>query len=113
MKPKRLYYPAVDGLRIFALISALFYHLVPNWAPGGYYGVLVFLVISGYFSTIRLLKDWNTYGKIKLIDFYRSRFKRLFPSIVWLLILSGCLFVYLGSQYLIDFRGVSLAPLPK
>lgn len=113
MEPKKIYYPAVDGLRVFALISVLFYHLIPSWAPGGYYGVLVFFVLSGYFSTTRFLKEWQNSQKIKLTHFYKKRFRRLFPSILWFLILSSALLVYFDSKYLVDFRGVFFSSIAQ
>lgn len=106
MKQKKVYYPAIEGLRVFALVGVLLYHLIPEWVPGGYYGVLLFLVLSGFLSSKKLLDDWDTNKKIKLTQFYKSRFKRLFPSVIWLLMVCSCLFIYLGNRFLIDFRGV-------
>lgn len=106
MKQKKVYYPAIEGLRVFALVGVLLYHLIPEWVPGGYYGVLLFLVLSGFLSSKKLLDDWDTNKKIKLTQFYKSRLKRLFPSVIWLLMVCSCLFIYLGNRFLIDFRGV-------
>ena len=52
------YQPSVDGLRALAVIAVLLYHAQPHWLPGGFLGVDVFFVISGYLIASLLLAEW-------------------------------------------------------
>ena len=75
----------LDGLRAVAVAAVFAYHLSPTDIPGGYLGVDVFFVISGYLITGNLLRDAGSEG-ISLSRFYARRFKRLLPSFVTLLV---------------------------
>jgi len=75
----RKYYPHIDGLRALAIIGVLLYHFCPNLCPGGYTGVDVFFVISGYLITGGILKDLNS-GKFSIKIFYIRRIKRIMPT---------------------------------
>lgn len=69
----------IQGLRAFAVGGVVIYHLWPTWLPGGYAGVDVFFVISGFLITSLLVKEFNRTGRIALKDFYIRRFWRLIP----------------------------------
>ncbi|WP_165399590.1 acyltransferase family protein [Janibacter limosus] len=76
------YRPAIDGLRAFAVISVIIYHLMPRWLPGGWFGVDVFFVISGFLITSLLLSEYRrTRGHIDLLGFWRARARRLLPAL--------------------------------
>jgi peptidoglycan/LPS O-acetylase OafA/YrhL len=72
--------PDIQGLRALAVTLVFAYHLFPTSLPGGFVGVDVFFVISGYLITGLLLKDLNSSGRIALLDFYGRRVKRLLPA---------------------------------
>lgn len=70
----------IQGLRAIAVTMVLVYHLWPNALPGGYTGVDVFFVISGYLITSLLLRELDATGRINLPQFYVRRARRLLPA---------------------------------
>lgn len=110
-KGKKLHLSQIDGLRAFALMGILLYHLVPEVFPGGFLGVLLFFVLSGYFITRGLLHEWDKQEKINLRQFYKRRFNRLLPSVLFMLFLSSSIVVFLDPGLLAHFRGVVLSSL--
>jgi peptidoglycan/LPS O-acetylase OafA/YrhL len=74
--------PDVEGLRAVAVVAVLLYHADLPFAPGGYIGVDVFFVISGFLITGLLLKELEQSGKLSLVRFYSRRAKRLLPMTV-------------------------------
>ena len=85
-RPWRLgYVPALDGLRAVAVVAVLLYHGDQGWLPGGFLGVDVFLVISGYLITCLLLSDFHNNGKIDLKRFWTRRARRLLPALFLML----------------------------
>ena len=86
------YIPAIDGLRAVAVIAVMLYHLGVPWIPGGFLGVDLFFVISGYVITRLLLDSIHRSGGLDLRAFYKSRLRRLLPPLVFM-ILSTTLFI--------------------
>ncbi len=74
--------PALDGLRALAVALVVAYHLELGWATGGFIGVDIFFVISGFLITRLLLDERSTTGRIALGEFWVRRFKRLVPALV-------------------------------
>ncbi|RXU20280.1 acyltransferase family protein, partial [Pseudomonas syringae] len=70
----------INGLRAIAVIAVLLFHFHPDWLPGGFAGVDVFFVISGYLITGIILRGLRS-GKFRLAAFYRSRAKRIVPAL--------------------------------
>lgn len=70
----------VEGLRAVAVLMVLLYHLGLDWIPGGYAGVDVFFVISGFLITGLLIREVESTGTVSLGRFYARRAKRLFPA---------------------------------
>lgn len=81
------YRPELDGVRGVSIILVLGLHLIPRFVPGGYLGVEVFFVLSGFLITSLLLEEWNRKGSINLRDFYLRRALRLGPALVVYLLL--------------------------
>ena len=79
------YLPALDGLRAFAVAGVLLYHAELPWFQGGFLGVDVFFVISGYLITSLLLGEWNETQKVNLGAFWLRRARRLLPALYLLL----------------------------
>ncbi len=76
----------VEGLRAIAVVMVIVYHLGFSWATGGFAGVDVFFVISGFLITGLLVKEVERTGTISLIGFYARRAKRLFPAAATVLV---------------------------
>lgn len=83
---KSRYIPALDGLRAFAVLAVIAYHMHMPWASGGLLGVTVFFVLSGYLITSLLLIEFNNTGKIDLPQFWLRRVRRLIPAIVFVIV---------------------------
>jgi peptidoglycan/LPS O-acetylase OafA/YrhL len=79
------YIPAIDGLRAGAVIAVMLYHLGFTWIPGGFLGVDLFFVISGYVITRLLLDSIQRSGGLDLRAFYKARIRRLFPPLVFMI----------------------------
>ncbi|GAA2087011.1 acyltransferase family protein [Actinomadura alba] len=73
-------YAAVDGLRGIAILSVLLYHT--NWFRNGLFGVDAFFVLSGFLTTLLLIREVERNGRIRVAAFYRRRFKRLMPGLM-------------------------------
>ncbi len=82
------YIPAIDGLRAVAVIAVMLYHLGFNWIPGGFLGVDLFFVISGYVITRLLLDSIQRSGGLDLRAFYVARIRRLLPPLLFMIILT-------------------------
>jgi peptidoglycan/LPS O-acetylase OafA/YrhL len=99
-----VYRPDIDGLRAIAVAAVLAFHAFPEWLPGGFLGVDVFFVISGYLIGGIVFKE-VALGTFTLKSFYRRRIVRLFPALATVLV--ACLL--LGSIVLFDSEYASLA----
>jgi peptidoglycan/LPS O-acetylase OafA/YrhL len=80
------YRPALDGLRGIAVIGVLVYHGGVAWLRGGYIGVDVFFVLSGYLITALLLAEHDRSGRIDLVAFWGRRARRLLPALALLFV---------------------------
>jgi peptidoglycan/LPS O-acetylase OafA/YrhL len=83
------YRPDIDGLRAVAVGSVVIYHALPFLVPGGFVGVDIFFVISGYLISQILYTDLAA-DRFSLIDFYVRRVKRILPALV-VVLLACCL----------------------
>ena len=90
------YVPAIDGLRALAILSVVIYHYFPEVMPGGFTGVDIFFVISGYLITKHINdnaeKDWRY-----LLSFYSKRIRRILPALILVLLATlmlGWLFLF-------------------
>lgn len=84
----------IQGLRAIAVLAVLGFHLWPTKFPGGYVGVDVFFVISGYLITGLLLREIERTGKLSLVNFYGRRIRRLLPAATVVIAVS-CSFFWL------------------
>jgi peptidoglycan/LPS O-acetylase OafA/YrhL len=81
--------PAIDGLRAVAVAAVVFYHLGFAWIPGGFLGVDLFFVISGYVITRLLLDSIERSGGLDLRGFYKARARRLLPPMIFMIVVTG------------------------
>ena len=81
--------PALDSLRAVAMVMVIGYHLDRSLMPAGYWGVMLFFVLSGYLITRLLIAEADESGRIDIWSFYSKRALRLFPALVVV-----CLFLF-------------------
>jgi peptidoglycan/LPS O-acetylase OafA/YrhL len=93
------------------VLAVLLYHLDVEWAEGGYLGVEVFFVLSGYLITGLLLREWRTSSRIDLPAFYIRRARRLLPAVITLIVVVCGASIVLARSDLASIRGDALASL--
>ncbi|MDM7854237.1 acyltransferase family protein [Cellulomonas alba] len=71
----------LDGLRAWAVLAVIAYHVNPTWVPGGFVGVDVFFVVSGFLITTLLLREADRSGRLSLPQFWARRARRLLPAL--------------------------------
>lgn len=79
------YRPDIDGLRAIAVIAVVAFHAFPEWVKGGFIGVDIFFVISGYLITTIILENLEK-GTFSFKEFYARRIKRIFPALICVLV---------------------------
>ena len=84
------YRPDIDGLRAVAVIAVVMFHATPRYLPGGFVGVDIFFVISGYLISTIIFENLDR-GMFSFTEFYGRRIKRIFPALI--LVLTACLAV--------------------
>lgn len=106
------YRPDIDGLRSVAVLSVLFYHLDISAFSGGFVGVDVFFVISGYLITGLIKSEYDNTKKFNFFRFYVRRFRRIFPALIvtCLLCLPAAFFLFSPALFS-DFFGSLIASL--
>ncbi len=85
-----LYRPDIDGLRAVSILLVVAYHAGPRLIPGGFIGVDIFFVISGFLITRIILSQTRT-GQFRLLDFYARRVRRIFPALAVVLFVTYAL----------------------
>lgn len=78
------YRPEIDGLRAFAILAVIFFHADFSWMSGGFLGVDVFFVISGYLITSIIINE-QTQQRFRLLHFYERRIRRILPALFFVL----------------------------
>jgi peptidoglycan/LPS O-acetylase OafA/YrhL len=107
--PRLGYIPALDGLRALAVVAVLLYHGDVGWLPGGFLGVDVFFVISGYLITCLLLADWRQYRGIQFGRFYLRRARRLLPALFLMLAVVSVYSILFLPDTVSELRGQVVA----
>jgi len=103
--------PGIDGLRAIAVAAVFVYHADISWLPGGFFGVDVFFVISGYLITSLLLAELAQTGTVRLARFWAGRARRLLPALF--LLLAVCLLIGATVERgkLVSLRGDALSSI--
>lgn len=94
------YVGALDGLRVLAILAVLVYHANPSWLPGGYFGVTVFFVITGYLTTLSIEREIGRTGRLDYPRFVLKRVTRLLPSMLAVVGVTTLLCVFLAPNLL-------------
>ena len=105
------YLRGLDGMRALAVIAVMVYHANSSWLPGGFIGVEVFFVISGYLITLLLIGEHERSGRISLGQFYLRRARRLLPALFLMLALVTVYTAMFKREELGRLRGDVLAAL--
>jgi peptidoglycan/LPS O-acetylase OafA/YrhL len=105
------YLPGIDALRALAVLAVFFYHSQVGWMPGGFLGVDVFFVISGYLITSLLLREFRQGGHVRLGRFWLRRAQRLLPAVGVLIAVSMVAAAVLEPNRIDALRGDALASL--
>lgn len=98
--PRSHYVGALDGLRVLAILAVLFYHANPSWLPGGYFGVTVFFVVTGYLTTLSIEREIGRAGRLDYPRFVLKRVTRLLPSMLAVVGVTTLLCVFLAPNLL-------------
>lgn len=104
------YIPHIDGLRAIAILAVLIFHLSPEALQGGFIGVDIFFVISGYLITRIIIRDLEA-GTFSLKKFYERRIKRIFPALFVMLIASviATILMFDPEQYTYHLQSLRMA----
>ncbi len=105
------YLPGLDGMRALAVIAVLIYHANPEWLSGGFLGVEVFFVISGYLITLLLMSEREHLGTVRIGAFWMRRARRLLPALFVMLFLLLVYTTFFRADTLGKLRGDMLGGL--
>jgi peptidoglycan/LPS O-acetylase OafA/YrhL len=109
--PHIRYRPGLDGLRALAVAAVFLYHARIDWLPGGFLGVDLFFVLSGYLITSLLLVEWEARNRIDLRRFWMRRARRLLPALVVVVLGALVLSSIFARQDLAHTRSDTLSSL--
>ena len=105
------YLSGLDGLGALAVIAVLLYHAGLPWIPGGFLGVEVFFVISGYLITSLPLAEWHGRGRVDLKAFWLGRARRLLPALYLVLTVTLAFAVLFLPDEVARLRGDAVAAI--
>ena len=109
--PRLAYRPGLDGLRAIAVAGVFLYHSRIDWLPGGFLGVDLFFVLSGYLITSLLLVEWEAGRRIDLRRFWLRRARRLLPALVVVVLAALVLAAIFARQDLAHTRSDAFSSL--
>ena len=98
------YEPSLDGIRAFSVIAVMLYHANVAWLPGGFLGVEVFFVVSGFLITSLLIEERESNHRINLKQFWIRRARRLLPAFFVMLCATAVCVAFYATDSAPDFR---------
>lgn len=105
-RPARL--QALEGIRALAILAVVFYHLRPTLLPGGFIGVTVFFVLSGFLITSSLDRELTRFHRVSLKNFYQRRFIRLWPPVLVTILFTAALTYLLAPSLFLKAQSDTL-----
>ena len=110
---KLSYRPEIDGLRAIAVLSVIFFHAIPNrYIGGGFLGVDIFFVISGYLIGRIIISDVQNGKSFSFFKFYERRIRRIFPALILVLLVTApAAWLFLLPYQLVDYSESALATI--
>ena len=93
----------LDGLRGIAVIGVVLYHIFPNVVKGGYLGVAIFFILSGYLIAITSESAWEK-QKFNVKSFYNKRIKRIYPALIIMVVATAGMLTILNKESLRGIR---------
>ena len=105
------YLPGIDALRALAVLAVFFYHAGVDWMPGGFLGVDLFFVISGYLITSLLLREFRRGGHVRLGRFWLRRARRLLPAVGVMIAVTMVVGAIVDPDRVDQMRGDAIASL--
>ncbi|AZZ61343.1 acetyltransferase [Oenococcus sp. UCMA 16435] len=106
---KSSFIPGIEGLRAFSVIGVILFHLWPKIFAGGFAGVTVFFVISGFLMTRIILNEFYERGRFQIKRFYSRRFWRLYPAFIVMIFLTTAILTVAFPEGLFGIRGSLLS----
>ena len=104
-------YGSLDGIKGFALIGIIWYHLSQRSLPGGFIGVDVFFTVSGFLLALSVLREIDRTGRLRLGNFYLRRLSRLWPAMAFMIAGSVSLGLFVNHDILVGVPGKSVSAL--
>lgn len=108
MKEKRKKLEALDSLRGIAVLMVIGYHLFPQFVKGGFLGVSLFFVLSGFLITLTSEVSWSK-RTFTIVDFYSKRIRRIYPVLIILFVANVCIFTFVDKQLLGGVRSEGIS----
>jgi peptidoglycan/LPS O-acetylase OafA/YrhL len=105
------YLPGLDGIRAIAVIGVLLYHANLTWLEGGFLGVDVFFVLSGFLITTLIVEEFDRSGRIDFKQFYLRRARRLLPAVLLMLVVVSILAAFIYRDAAAQVRTDAIASL--
>ncbi|HEX3241158.1 MAG TPA: acyltransferase, partial [Solirubrobacterales bacterium] len=105
------YLPGIDALRALAVLAVFLYHAGVDWVPGGFLGVDLFFVISGFLITSLLLREFRGGGHVKLGRFWLRRARRLLPAVGVMIAVTMVVGAIVEPDRVDQMRGDAIASL--
>ncbi|WP_434643507.1 acyltransferase family protein [Thermoanaerobacterium thermosaccharolyticum] len=105
------YMAGLDGLRAIAVLAVIGYHLNLSFMQGGFLGVSIFFVLSGYLITNIISSEWEKSGKVDLKNFWLRRMRRLFPALFIMVVLVVCYVTLFDPGRLTSIKGDAITSI--
>ncbi len=99
----------LDLIRLYGIGLILLYHIFRGFLPGGFIGVNIMFVLSGFLVTFHLLGEIYEKGSIELSSYYKKRFLRIFPGLFFMILTVSILAIFINKDYTVDFFDQFLA----
>lgn len=102
---EKFHIKSFDGLRAIAVILVMLYHIIPHIVPGGYLGVVIFLVLSGYLVTDNFLREMDKHMYLDIIKFWKKRVVKLYTPLLPMLSIVSLFVLLFFNDMLNDYVG--------